>query len=447
MRAAVFGCLLAGALLAACVHDDAAPLDPKRFPTQFAARRLEAKPAGSRWSGAELLTAALANNPSVAEAQARYRTAQAAARTARVRPAIGLTLTAEYANQSPHWGYGGALDIPLGQGGRRAILTSTADLTALQGFYDYGEAIWAVRTAIDKARASLFLADEQIALAERAVALRQDRFDRLTRRVAAGEDARPVSLLARTELTTAERRLADLRGQRTQARVALAKALGVDVSQADAIALVPIVAAVDPAGLPGWRSEAALSRRDVLKAVTDYDLAEAALRLEIAKQYPEVRLSPGYTYDHGVTKLPFSLSLVLPPRDLNRAAIAQAEAKRAEAGKALETAQANVLTGADQAEAALALTQQQARRSADFDLPTARRLAASAEASARAGETDRTDQLAADAAAVEAEMALIDAQRAAFTAFVDLENALRRPFDPAEAAVLDTAIKTIGDAR
>nr|QQZ49430.1 hypothetical protein JKL49_20890 [Phenylobacterium glaciei] len=70
----------------------------------------------------------------------------------------------------------------------------------------------------------------------------------------------------------------------------------------------------------------------MLRAVVDYDLAESALRTEVARQYPEVRIGPGYTYDHGVQKIPFNLTLVLPPLDLNRAAIAQAEARRTEAG-------------------------------------------------------------------------------------------------------------------
>lgn len=447
MRGTALGGLLAAGFLAGCVHERAAPLDTARYPAAFAARRLEQKPPGVRWSGADLLSAALARNASVAEANARYRTALAAARTARVRPPLGLSLTAEYASQSPHWGYAGALDIPLGQGGRRVPLTATADLAALQALYDYGEAVWAARTAIDRARASLHLADEQLLLAQRAVSLRRDRFERLNQRVERGEDARSFSLVARSELTAAERRLTDLQGQRDQARLALAKAIGVDAGQADTLAVEPVAANPDLTSLSAWRGEAALSRRDVLRAVTDYDLAEAALRLEIARQFPDVRISPGFNFDHGVTKLPFNISLVLPPADMNRAAIAQAEAKRAEASRALETLQANALAGVDQSRIALTQAQQQQRRVVELDLPTARRLAMTATASMRAGETDRIDELAAEAAAVETEMTLIDTQRAALTAVVDLEDALRRPFDPAEAVVLQAALTTIGDPK
>jgi CRISPR system Cascade subunit CasA len=360
---------------------------------------------------------------------------------------MSLSLTGEYANAPPHWGYSGAVDIPLDQGGRRQSRLTAADLGAVQAFYDYGEAVWAARVAIARARAQLFLLDDELTLARRAVALRQSRFDQLTQRVEAGEDARVTALLARNELTLAERRLVDLTAQRQQGLIALAKGIGLEPRALSSVTLEQADAAFDATALPTWRSDAAASRRDVLRAAADYDLAEEALRLEVAKQYPEVRLGPGYNYDHGVTKLPFNISLVLPPNDLNRHAIAQAEAKRAEAARVLETVQANALNAVDQAEAARSQAENQSRRAQDQDVPAARRMATAANVSRRAGETDATDQAAAAAAAVEADIAAIDAERAVRTATVDLEDALRHAFDPRETAVIETALKIAGDKR
>ncbi|HEY0435915.1 MAG TPA: TolC family protein, partial [Phenylobacterium sp.] len=185
-----------------------------------------------------------------------------------------------------------------------------------------------------------------------------------------------------------------------------------------------------------WRRDAALSRRDVLRAVADYDLAENALRLAVAQQYPAVSLGPAYNYDHGIHKFPFSLSLALPPWDLNRGAIAQAEAARAAAGRSLELAQANALAAVDAASAALAVARDELARTRTRDLPLAERTQAAAERSTRAGEGDRTDELAAQASRVEAELSVNDAEHALAGAVADLEDALRRPFDPAEAAVI-----------
>jgi CRISPR system Cascade subunit CasA len=434
--------------LQACVHYSPAPPQLARFPAALDARRLEEKPAGATWTGADLLAAALARNPQVAEAKAKYLTAVAAARTAKQSPPMTLSLTGEYTKQTPHWGYGATADIPLDRGARRGTRITTAQLQALQAWYDYGEAAWTVRTALEKARVDLTSAETEVALADQAVNLRRERAARLERRVAAGEDDRFLSLTAQTELVTAERRLADAQARRGQALVALAKALGVGPAAVGGLILATSAEPPPLTDLPTWRLDAALSRRDVLRALADYDLAENALRLEVAKQYPDVRIAPGYFWDHGLLKLPIvNLALTLPPYDLNRSAIAQAEAARAASGRALETVQANALSAVDMAVAALAAARANLDRVRTRDLPVARQVAASTARAVRAGEADRVQDLAARAVEIETELNLMDAERAVRTALADLEDALRRPFDPAEAAVLQTAMTRPGEAR
>jgi outer membrane protein TolC len=63
-----------------------------------------------------------------------------------------------------------------------------------------------------------------------------------------------------------------------------------------------------------------------------------------------------------------------------------------------------------------------------------------------AGELDRTDQEAAEAAYIDAQIAAIEAWKAAWTAVADLEDALRQP-GAVETAALDAAIKRAGDAQ
>ena len=442
--------LLAAACLATgCAHYAPAPVQLDALPHRLETARLDQKPPGAAWTSSDLLTAALANNPTVAEAAARYGTALAAAKAARVAPSITLTLTAEYAKDpstSSRWLYGAGSDIPLDVGARRETRVTSADLAAVQALYDYGETLWTVRTALRQAILARQAADDELVLARQWADLRRERAERLDRRVAAGEDERGLALTAHTDLNAAERRATEARGRRDAADAALAQALGVSPAAVRSLTIAPDTAAPDLSDLPARRQAAALNRRDVLKAVVDYDLAENALRLEVAKQYPEVHLGPGYTWERGLTKLPFNLGMVLPPTDLNRAAIAQAEAKRAEAGRSLESVQAAALGAIDQAQAALASAQTSEAQITDRDLPTARRLAAATARSAQAGETDKVDALQAEAATVEAQLARADALKASALAVVDLENGLRQPFSPTEAAVLDQAFKTLGAA-
>ena len=447
MKGAFLSAGLAAVSLAACAHYSPAPPQLDRFPAVLEARPLEEKPPGTTWNGAELLAAALPRNPQVAAAKAKHLTALAAAQTARQAPGMTLTLTAEYADEGKRSGGGPAADIPIDAGVRRSVRLSTADLQGLQAWYDYAEAAWAVRTALEKARIELEGAEASLALADRAVSLRRDRLQRLERRVAAGEDDRVLALAAQTELAATERRLADIQGRRAQAKVDLAKALGVGPAAVNDLVLAPIEEIPGLDALPAWRRDAALTRRDVLRALADYDLAENALRLEVAKQYPEVRLGPGYFYDHGVNKLPFNLTLVLPPYDLNRSGIAQAETARAAAGRSLEAVQANVLSTLDTAAAVLATARVNVDRIAQGALPAARRTAEGTARSVRAGAADRVEDLAAQAAELDAELDLLDARRTAAVAAADLEDALRRPFDPAEARIVQAALPPPGGTR
>lgn len=436
-----------GLSMSACVAYAPAPVRLEAYPDHRAAAHLSAPADGHDWTGAELLAEALRNNPAVAEAAAKYRTAQAAAKVSHVPPPASLTLTAEFARSEPkQWLYGAASDIPLDIGGRRKERIGAADLAALQALYDYGEAVWTIRTALAKARTERLFADEEIAQAREIQAVRQARADRLDQRVAAGEDDRSVALTARGELETARRRVTDALGRRAAADAALAGALGVPISAVRDLRVAP---ATPPASLdvPAAARTAALTRRDVLRAVVDYDLAESALRLEIAKQYPEVRIGPGYTYDHGVAKLPFNLALTLPPQDLNRAAIAQAEAKRTEAGRSLEAVQAAVLSAVDSADAALTAARTAAIQVQARDIPNADALAAATARSLKAGAADRVDDLGARALALETRLTLLDARKAQALAGIDLEDALRAPFDPAELALLETTSRTLGDGQ
>jgi CRISPR system Cascade subunit CasA len=241
----------------------------------------------------------------------------------------------------------------------------------------------------------------------------------------------------------AEHRLAAAVGRQQAASLDLAKALGVSAPAVRGLLIAPEPAAT-PDDFIDWRRDAALSRRDVLRAIADYDLAENALRLEIANQYPTVSLGPAYNYDHGVTKLPFGLSLTLPPWDLNRGAIAQAEAARAAAGRSLELAQANALAEVDTAAAALSQARKELSRTRDGDLPVAERAAAAAARSVDAGQADRVDELAARGAVLDARLNLLDAQHTAATAAAGVEDALRRSFDPAETAAIQAAITQTG---
>ncbi len=99
------------------------------------------------------------------------------------------------------------------------------------------------------------------------------------------------------------------------------------------------------------RRQAVLQRADLLGALAEYAAAQAALQLEIAKQYPDVILGPGYTLDQAVNRWLLSAFVTLPIFNQNQGAIAVAEARRTETAARFTALQARVLGEIDRATA------------------------------------------------------------------------------------------------
>jgi outer membrane protein TolC len=98
------------------------------------------------------------------------------------------------------------------------------------------------------------------------------------------------------------------------------------------------------------RYKAVLSRPDLLSALAKYEASQAALQLEIAKQYPDIHLGPGYLYNKDGDTLVLPVSFVaLPLFNRNEGPIAEAEARRDEAAAQVKALQARAINDTEQA--------------------------------------------------------------------------------------------------
>jgi outer membrane protein TolC len=93
-------------------------------------------------------------------------------------------------------------------------------------------------------------------------------------------------------------------------------------------------------------------RSDIQSALAEYAAAEADLQLQIAKQYPDVHLSPGYQYDQGDNKWSLGVTFELPLLNQNQGPIAEARARRLESAARFTELQAKVIGEIDRASAA-----------------------------------------------------------------------------------------------
>jgi outer membrane protein, heavy metal efflux system len=434
-------------LTAGCARFHPLPLAPEQGAADFQGRSLtdaglrtfvEAHtPAGlpawplPEWNLASLTLAAFYFHPDLDVARARWAVATAGKVTASQRPNPSLSVTPSYNTTtripSP-WVVAPALDIPLETAGKRGYRIAQADHLSEAAKLKIGAVAWEVRSRLRGHLVELYLANET----KRLLAAQRETQEQVIHLLEAQLKAGAVSpfeiTLARVALQRTELGLHDAERQRGEAEAQLASAIGIPASALQPARLSFESLAKPPPDLPmaDAQRQALLNRADILGAVAEYAASESALQLELAKQYPDIHLSPGYEFDQGDNKWSVGLTVTLPVLNQNQGPIAEAEARRSEAAVQFNALQARVLGELDRAAAAY--------RGALAKIASANSLAVSLEkhlqagqARLQAGDISRleltTIELEMNQAALERMNAVGHAQQA----FGNLEHALQSP--------------------
>jgi outer membrane protein TolC len=165
---------------------------------------------------------------------------------------------------------------------------------------------------------------------------------------------------------------------------------------------------------------------DIRLALERYAVAEAKLKLEIAKQYPDLTINPGYAYEFGNKIWSLGLSGLMTILTKNKLAIAEATQLREVEAAQFEALQANVIAEVNVANAKLA----QARQLLDNQENLYRQQQASTQRMQRrlqSGEIDRLELTYAKLEEVAAEKNFTLASYQLANSINELENALQAP--------------------
>ncbi|MBN6743091.1 TolC family protein, partial [Acidithiobacillus sp. MC6.1] len=289
--------------------------------------------------------------------RAQWQVARAGIITAGQRPNPSLKLLSQHhslteASVLP-WTFGLAFDIPIETAGKRGDRIAQAQSLATAAHFQVGEAAWLLRSQVRQRFLDYFAALEQTKLLEAETATRAQMLALMQQRLVAGESAAFDVSTALLDLQRAHLAQARAQAQEAGTRAALAQALGLpvralngvefsfaDVEQPPTLQQLPS-AAVQRAAL--------LNRLDLRQALARYAAAEAALKLQVAKQYPDLRLGPGYGWEQGDNRWGLSISLTLPLLNQNQGPIAEARARVAETAAIFMALQAQVIGQIDQA--------------------------------------------------------------------------------------------------
>lgn len=386
------------------------------------------------WDFSLLTAAALYYHADMEVARAKLASADAAVISAGARPNPTLSSSPTYSGPpleffSP-WTLGFTLDVPIETAGKRGYRIAQAQHLANAARLEASSVAWRVRSRVRNALLDLQAANRNAELLRQQQAAQNETVELMEDRLKAGQVSLTDVQLVRVAAAQAALQLRDVEKQQNQSRVRLADAVGVPVNGLTnlniSFAEIEKFPAAHDAGM--FRREALLNRTDILGALAEYNASQSALQLEIAKQYPDINLGPGYTWNQGVNNYSLGVSLTLPILNQNKGPIAEAEAHRREAAAGFTALQARIIGEVDSALAGY--------RDALRKLETANTLVAnqsqrmrSAQDSFDTGAADRLEllqmRLELDAAELSRAQAGIEAQQA----LASLEDAVRRPIE------------------
>ena len=381
-----------------------------------------------------LTLAAFHYHPSLEVARAQWAVAQGGEKTAGQRPNPTLTVTPTYnfttLVPSP-WDPVGSIDVPIETAGKRRYRRAQAAGLSEAARLNVASTAWQVRNAVRSTLLEFAAAGQRAAVLEKQVTFQEEIVRRQDQQISVGEIAPSESLTIRIALEKARLDLADSRRQRVEAHARLAEAIGVPLAALNGVQLaktqpedVDRIAELTSADV---RRAALQKRPDILAALAEYAAAQSALQLEIAKQYPDIHLQPGYEFDQGDSKWSLGLTVELPVLNQNQGPIAEAKARREETAARFNALQAKVLAEIDSAIEVFRISETNSRALRALTEAQAKRRDAVA-GQLKAGAVDQVEFLTAQFELASAELVQAEGEIKLQQAAAALEDAVQRPF-------------------
>ncbi len=339
------------AMLSACDSEPyrSVPLNAELTLKAFAERSLTALPLAefvlrqgradsswppSQWTWSDLELVGLFYQPDLAVASARQQVAQLAAAAGQHSP-MNLGLLFEHhgdaAGKPSSWSYGVEGEMPVAAGDRRTarLEQATAQLDAAR--FDTAATQWEIQIRILRCFIELFAARTDLALLRQENSSRAEQQAMLVKRFDSGAASSAELSNARQRMRAGKLATSQAAIRDAEALAALAKAVGVGTAALRDVEfnfgeLPELSLAADSNARV--RALALHEHADLQRLLAEYASAEAAVKLEVARQFPEFSLKPGYLWDQGDNRWSLALGWLVPPTIGNRQAIREAETKR-----------------------------------------------------------------------------------------------------------------------
>lgn len=241
-------------------------------------------------------------------------------------PILGVELEKIIQDVPNPWIVGASIGITIPISGRLDAERIRADTALAAELERIAAQEWTLRADVRSAWIEWSAQELRVELLQRFV----DEVDAVATLAKLQEDAgilaRVDGRLFHVELASRRAELAVAKGLARERELILRDRLG--MAPDAPVKLIPQVA-LEPAATAasGW-SELERRNLELAAARRDYDVAEAALALEVRKQYPDLTIGPGYKTDQGDDRVILGISLPIPLWNRNQQGVAEAIALR-----------------------------------------------------------------------------------------------------------------------
>lgn len=390
--------------------------------------------SNTRWDLDQLTWAAIFFSPELAIARARLSAAEAGILTASVRsnPAfsMGNSFITSAEGESP-WILQPSLDFTLETMGKRDHRMRQANALSEAASFELAGTAWRIRSQLRNALVDILLTEREVRFLQSEESTREELLGMIQERIAVGDLPPGMAAGATIELNRTRQLRLERKESLSNARVSLAQLIGIPSSALnDKSFLLPQLDSPTSESLfqEHIQRDALLNRLDVLRALAEYEASEAALQLEISRQYPNIVLGPGYRWRETEKRWLLGLAFDLPAVDRNQGPIAQALANRDLAAAEFNVIQSTALADLERALNSYRIAQDRYVL-AEETLATLQVRENEVERAVALGDTDRSTLAGIQLVTAVAHRDRVTALRILQQALGRLEDAVQKPLD------------------
>ncbi len=350
--------LAVSGLLSSCAHQayEARPLDAQATAEDFTHRTAESAglAEASNWDLNALTKAALLLHPDMQVARKRWLEAQAGQQRAAQKNNPEISLGGDHHSRAESvspWTLKLGIGIPITTSGKREARMEQAAALTEAARLDIAQTAWQVRSRLRSRLLEVYALQAVMQGLQQEIFTRSEVVAMLEKRLEVGYASSLDVSDARLQLRRVEIAYQNEKAKLAEARAALASAIGLPEAALKMERLSLANFEVQPTRLPSpdVQRAALQNRLDIRRGLAEYAAAEADVRLEIARQTPDITLGPTYEWDQGDNRWGLGLSLVLALFHNNDAAIAEANARRETQAAKFQRLQAEVIGQQEQA--------------------------------------------------------------------------------------------------